>query len=737
MATKYSDNVCLLDLARTGFEQLSITPKFRAAALENFARWLDDAANATARPQIERFVHNENFDALLDAFFREIPFGTGGRRGPVGFGTNRINHATIATSIEGHCRFLRARFPDRDQLSVVVAYDVRAFKDLRGTYARELENPLLGVTSKDFACTAASVYAANSIQVWMPDVGEDRYTSTPELSFAIRRLEAQGGLNLSASHNHPDDNGAKIYNEWGSQEVPPVDEQLATMVAGVDRANTMAFEEAVDKGLVRWLPADVHEAYVEMNVNVGLNPDARSARVVFSPLHGTGYHSAGAALNRAGFQVELYPAQATPDGAFPNVPFRSPNPEVKEVVLPAAQHAEEIGADLLLATDPDADRIGMMASCKDGWVFFTGNEIGVVLAAYLLTRRPKSDDARPFAVTTVVTTSLFGEICRANGVQVVDDLGVGFKYIGHLLNEIEASGKYRDVEARIDDFLLGIEESFGFLVVPGVRDKDAAGAAVLLAELASQLKEEGRDFVEYLDSVYLQYGYAANSLVSTVMRGAQGFVNMQKIQTSLRTDPPAEVGGRKVLAFEDWWDEDASRGRIVSETDRMSRDLLSFKLEGNARVTLRPSGTESKNKIYVEVRGEPLGADATRTELTTQKQAMSAATAELANAFTKEMLSRIDISLPDYALAISGLVALECKVDFATSFMPAFIERLSGDVSTDELVAWIDERLADYGADGRLLVHDAVVAYAESEPLERDLRARLLACFDFESATAS
>ncbi len=718
----------LLALASEGFRSVHDLPELQARALDNLRFWLEVPALADAVPQISALIEAGNFNALFDAFFRQIPFGTGGRRGPVGFGANRINAFTISTSIQGHARFLRERFPRVDRLSVVVAYDVRVFNDLRGVYDRDRPNPLIGMTSKDFGRIAASVYAANGIKVWMPDPGEDTYISTPELSFAIRYLKAQGGLNVSASHNHPDDNGAKIYNHRGSQEVPPVDEELAKIVEATHRAESMPFEAAVEERLVEWLPDRCYRAYLEANAGVSRDPGARSARVIFTPLHGTGFHSAGAVLEAAKFDVLQYPDQARCDGMFTSVPFRSPNPEVRESLQGATEYAKRAGGDLVLGTDPDADRIGMVAPHAGEWVFFTGNEIGLILAQYLLSGA--SVRKRAFAVTTVVTTSLFAKICRSHGVQVVDDLGVGFKYIAEIINAIEATGKFDGISGSIDDFLIGIEESHGFLVIPDVRDKDAAGAAVLLAEIASRLKDEGRSFVDYLDDIYRRHGYVRNSLVSTVMQGATGFQNMRRIQDGLRAERPAEIGGRKVLEFVDRWDESGPLGRFKSETDRASRDLLTFVLEGNARLTLRPSGTESKNKIYVEVRGEPLGARASASVLAAEKKRVDAASRQLAKDFTRVMLARIGVTLPDYALEISDLVPLECKQEFAASLLPDLLGRIARGDAVRVLVPWINERLRAYGADGRLLVRPAVLAYIESESPAAGTAARLRECFE-------
>jgi phosphoglucomutase/phosphomannomutase len=732
-----------LEPVRAAFAKLEVSAELKDRALQGLARWLSEPQFEDAQPQLRAALESQNpkrLTALFDAFFQTIPFGTGGRRGPVGFGTNRINPHTIATSIQGHCEFLKARWDPPNgaskeaarELSVVVAYDVRVFQDLRGAYDPKLPNPLLGMTSRDFAVTAAQVYAANGIRVWFPAPRGRSYVSTPELSFAIRQLRAAGGVNISASHNHPDDNGAKVYNLQGAQEIPPLDEEMSRLVESIEAAKSMPWETALAEGWIREIPSSVHEAYVDANRRASRFPSRRSARVVFTPLHGTGWSSVGAALEAAGFRVTQVPSQSEPDGTFPNVPFRSPNPEVPQSLDAAIALAKQQRADLVLAADPDADRLGMAAPDPEhGWRFLTGNQIGVLLAAFILSCR---DDLkrrkRPFALTTVVTTSLFSRVARSHGVQVVADLPIGFKYIADALRCIEETGSYRGrISGSLDDFLVGIEESHGYLVLPAIRDKDAAGAAVLLAELASQLKDEGRSVFDYLDDLYRRLGYVSNFLVSTILEGAEGLIGMGKIQTSLRRSPPDRVGGLVVERFTDRWDESGDLGPIVSETDRKARDLLTFELAQGARIILRPSGTEPKNKIYVETCGEPLGVDAGAEELQEQKRTVDAAARALGRAFSSEMLSRIGVTLPDYALEISDLVTLEDKKRFVDSFLPSLLRRVDAGGGGDAVEQWVDEEWRRYGKDCRLLFQPAVAAYLKSEAVRPETAGALRRIF--------
>lgn len=721
----------LSTVIRQGFAAIQVSPELKDKAVRNLERWFTDPALGDAGPQLKYLVESGNFPALFDAFFQQIPFGTGGRRGAVGFGPNRMNPQTVATSAQGHAEFLKRHSPPGKEIHLVIAFDVRVFRNLRGVYDPDRPNPLLEITSRDFARIAARVYAANGIGVWFPPPDSTRFLSTPELSFTIRFLEARGGLNVSASHNHPDDNGAKIYNAHGSQEIPPLDQEIAEIVDATDSAQTTGWEEAVRDGQIRWIPPETHDAYIEANLQASLDPEARSARIAFTPLHGTGGDSVGTTLKRAGFELHTVPSQETPDGTFPNVPFRSPNPEIPESLEAATELARSIGADVVFGSDPDADRLGMVAPDADGvWHFIGGNELGVLLTAYILSRiDARRGGGKRFAATTVVTTSLFRKITEAHGVQTVSHLPVGFKYIAAVMNGIETEGVSGEIRASIADFVIGFEESFGYLVVPGIRDKDAAGAALLLAELVSNLKEEGRTLFDYLDAIHRKHGYVRNLLRSTVMRGTQGFLNIRRIQQSLRESPPDRIGGLRVVRFIDRWQESGPLGKFLSETDRAARDLLIFELEEDARVILRPSGTESKNKIYVEACGKPLGEHSEAAALARQKEQVDALARRLAGDFTREMLERIEVRLPPYALEVSDLVPLESKRDFAESFLPELLSRLDrGETGTD-LEAWIDGRLKPYGADGRLLVRKAIDCFCREESSSAENRGRLGALF--------
>ena len=707
--------------AERGFAGLQVAEPLKHNALRALKHWLDDDALAPYRAQLHGLIDAECWSLLLDSFYRVLPFGTGGRRGPVGIGPNRFNPWTLASSVQGHVAYLRERHPGAP-LSVVIAYDVRVFQDLRGLYDPDLPNPLLGMTSRDFARVAAGVYAAHGIAVHVPPEDAETYLSTPELSYTIRALGASAGLNISASHNHPDDNGGKFYNAQGAQDVPPDDETMASKVADITRVEALEFAAAKASGLLSPLPPWVHEAYVALNVAQSLQPAARRARIVFTPLHGTADSTVGTVLRRAGFEVETVAEQATPDGAFPAVPFRAPNPEVPQAMAMGMALAENLDADVVLACDPDADRIGACSRTPDGaYRFLTGNEIAVLVTHYKLEQLQRLGrlPARPLVIKTEVTTELLRPITDHFGGTLIGDLLVGIKYHASVLHQIERRRWYGTMTAALDDFIIAAEESHGILVTPELRDKDAAGAALLLAELAAWQRQQGRVLLDYLDDIYRRYGYVANLGTSMVMSGAEGASRIQHIQDTLRRNPPAEVAGWEVTRAVDHWDESGAHGPLLSETDRAARNVLAYRLANGARVIIRPSGTEPKNKIYLEVPAPPLGIEAGDDALARSKAATDAMAQRLADDFTRQMLATIGVALPDYALRISALVPLDKRLDFVERFVPGFEERVlactQGQGEPEAVSRWVDDQLAPYGKDARGLVSDAVAAYLHGE----------------------
>jgi phosphoglucomutase/phosphomannomutase len=604
----------LIAQARAGFAGIDADTALKDRALANLEKWLTDPDFTIYRPQIERLIQKSAWSVLLDSFYQVIPFGTGGRRGAVGIGPNRMNLWTLGASVQGHCEYLRQRFPGAS-LRVVLAFDVRQFEDKRKVYDPALPNPVLHLTSREFCQHAAGVYAANGVQSLILPPDSRRYVTTPELSFTIRYLRTQGGLNMTASHNPPDDNGSKFYDDRGSQLVPPEDQLMSEMVDQVKTIRFVPFADAVRSGKVQFLTDEPHRAYIDLCRRESLvpPPKADELRVVYTPLNGCGWFCAGEVLEAAGFRPIVPPEQATPDGQFPGV-TKTPNPEVPECMDRAEKLALEKHADLVIATDPDADRLGGLANrSPDGrgtFRFLTGNEIASLLTHFKLSQlaRAGSLPTSPIVITTEVTTGQITRIGRHFGAQVINDLLVGFKYHADALWQIESTGQYGDVRGSVPDFVIATEESHGIMAMAGVRDKDSAAAALLLAEAALYQKRQGRTLVEYLDDLNRQFGYYRNELLNIVLTGLEGKVNMGRMLDALRKNPPKQVGGLPVVSVEDLWDTEGRMGPFKGDTDRAARNFLIFRLAGDGvqgKVCLRPSGTEPKAKAYIEVNGDP------------------------------------------------------------------------------------------------------------------------------------
>ena len=712
-----------------GFGTVNVPQQYRRDALRQLGAWWNEQRYLAFRPQIQSLAKREKWDLLLDSFYRVVPFGTGGRRGPVGVGPNRINQDTVVTSVQGHVNWLRRRFPNQ-ALRVVIAFDVRVFRDLRRLYDASVPNPLLGMRSRDFARLAAGVYAANGAEVHTVSGDDDYFMSTPELSFAIRDLKAHGGLNISASHNHPDDNGAKFYMPSGGQPVPPYDEEMAKEVELVTDVPSEDFEHALRSARVKWWDATCHERYIEENLSRSIDPHARRALVVYTPLHGTGLHTVGDVLPRAGFELRLVEQQSTADGEFPGVKFRIPNPEVPESMELVSAEAQRLHADVGLATDPDADRLGVVAPLNGTWRLLTGNEIAIVLAAYIIETRQEGGTlpARAFIVKTGVTSELLTRIASANGVQMLGDLLVGFKYVGEVLDAIAAEGRFRELQGTPADFLMAAEESNGVLVSAALRDKDAAGGALLLAELCARLRQNGQTLGAYLDDIYRRYGYAANIGYSLVMEGIIGSERVARMMTRLRGDPPRTLQGRALERVVDYWNE-TQFGKIRSETDRSSRNFIQLHYGEGVQISVRPSGTEPKIKFYVEQLFYPAPAWA-GDGFAAARRVMDDSTGQLTLALVDQVLRLVDIELPPPALLVSSLVSLDNRLDFGTHFLPELEKRLQSSSGADleSLAGWVDQRLKPYGTDPRYLVAAGVANHFQGRALaaEQDRTLRQL-----------
>jgi phosphoglucomutase len=676
------------------FRSLSADEALVAEALRLLETWLSVPLYSAQAKAILAHVEHGQFALLLDSFYQLVPFGTGGRRGRVGFGPNRINPVTVSLSVQGHCNFLReTRAIDRSR-RIVVAFDTRQFTDIAGTYSfLGSDNPLLGLTSRDLARMACEIYAANGFEVFVAGLNSEReYLSTPELSFAIRHLGAAGGMNVSASHNHPDDNGFKFFNPQGAQDVPPTDQEMASFMNGVSDLRQMPFETALREGAICPLPEGLHQAYLETNLALRRRPTF-PLTVVYTPLCGVGDTSVGDVLRAAGYDVHVYAEHNTFDGSFSSVPLRLPNPEVPAAASPALPFASERNADLVLSSDPDADRLGVYArDAQGGWRYLSGNEIAALLAYYLCLDAELGPRRKGLLIKTMVTTRTLTRIAERAGCQIVGNLLVGFKYIAHVLDSLERAGRFENVHAAPSDLILAGEESHGVLLTPEIRDKDAAGGALILCELVSQLRARGRLLTDYLDALELECGNHQNAARNIVMKGIRGAALLAKMMQSLRDEPPAELGGFPVLRFRDLLSSEY--GPLRTETERLSRNFLVYELE-TAHVVVRPSGTEPKAKIYVDLEGARLPGAAAR-----DRAAAAEAARKLAAAVASLCLLRAGYHLSESAALLPDHIDLDLKAAFDTSFRADLIANASflNSLAREEQMTWLRRRLAPYGA---------------------------------------
>lgn len=628
-----------LILVEDGFAKVDAEAAYKTQALNNLNRWLTELEFVVYRPQLEWLIETKQWAGLLDRFYQILPFGTGGRRGAVGIGPNRMNLWTLGASVQGHCEYLKERFPGQERLAVVLAYDVRQFEDQRKCYNPDLPNPVRHLSSRAFAEHAAAVYVANGVHAHILPENSPKYLATPELSFTIRKLGVQGGLNISASHNPPDDNGGKFYDERGGQPIAPDDQIMADLVEQVKTIKFLPWPDAVRGGKVHFLDDLPHKAYIDLCCRQSLvaRPKGEEIKVVFTPLHGVGSMTAMEALVKQGFRVLPVEEQMKPDGQFTNV-TQTPNPEVPASMDRAVALARKEKADIVLSTDPDADRLGAMAPRdpdRQDWQFVNGNSIATLIAHFKLSRLAEQGrlPRAPVVVKTLVTTSLISRIARHFHAQVVDNLLVGFKFIAEVLWQLEQNGSYEDVRGTPADFIIGCEESHGVLVTPDIRDKDAAGGALLLAELALDQKRLGRTVVDYQHDIERQFGYFASEVRNMVMPGIEGKQNMARMLNQLRRSPPKEIGGLAVTGFDDLQDENGWLGPFKGATDKAARNFLLFHLGDRARIALRPSGTEPKAKTYVEVSSPPCPPKTTPAEWHRIRQEVDSLGKRLADEF--------------------------------------------------------------------------------------------------------
>ena len=626
-----------LQAAVGGFQSVDADPAYKEQAAKNLARWLTEPEFAAYKAQIEWIIDQQKWAGLLDRFYQIMPFGTGGRRGAVGIGLNRMNLWTLGASVQGHCEYLKERFPSMPKISVALAYDVRQFEDQKKNYNPALPNPVLHLSSKRFAQYAACVYAANGIHAHILPENSTRYLATPELSFIIRYLKVQGGLNISASHNPADDNGGKFYDERGGQPVPPDDQIMADLVDQVTLIKELAWADATRSGKVHFFDDASHKGYIDLCRKQSLVKPPRfdEIQVVFTPLHGVGGMTAMEVLVQQGFRVRPVEEQMEPNGQFPNV-TKLPNPEFPESMDRAEVLAKSVKADLVLATDPDADRLGALAPDADGkFHFLTGNQIAALLTHFKLSKLAENGTMprHPIVIKTLVTSNLVTRIARHFKAQVVENLLVGYKYIAEVLHQLEETGAYEDVEGTADDFVIGCEESHGYLVTSHLRDKDSGGAGLLLAEMALDCKRAGSNVIAYLKNIEKQFGYFRHAVGNISMPGVEGRVLMARMLNNIRQAPPKSVGGLSVTGLDDLLDENGWMGPYKGATDKASRNFLLFQLGDTARIALRPSGTEPKAKAYIEVCSGPCPHGVTDADWQKRCAEVDATAAKIAEAF--------------------------------------------------------------------------------------------------------
>lgn len=540
--------------------------------------WLNGTFDEATKNEIRK-AEAENPNELTEAFYRNLEFGTGGLRGIMGFGTNRINKYTIGMATQGYANYLKQTYPDGG-ISVAIAHDSRN-------------------NSRQFAEITANVMAANGIRVFL----FESLRPTPELSFAIRHLGCKGGVVCTASHNPREYNGYKAYWNDGGQLVPPHDKHVIAEVdkiASVDEVKwgLPAGQADGEEQLIRLIGRDIDEAYWQMAKSLSVYPDIiarqHDLKIVYTPIHGTGIMLVPELLKRYGFtNVTIVEEQAKPDGNFPTVVY--PNPEESEAMSIGLKKAKELDADILLGTDPDADRVGIaVKDHKGNWVLMNGNQTAVLAFNYLIEARKAKGIAKPndMVVKTIVTTGMINRIAGENNITCYDVL-TGFKWIAELIREKEAT----------ENYIIGGEESYGLLVGSRLRDKDAVSAVAILCEMAAYEKNKGKSLFEKLVDLYVQYGFYKEQLISITKKGMRGQEEIAEMMESFRKNTPKAINGSPVVQLLDY---ELRKGRnpvTGEEWDiRLPKsNVLQLILEDGSKISARPSGTEPKIKFYFSV----------------------------------------------------------------------------------------------------------------------------------------
>lgn len=541
------------------------------AILEKARSWVNGNYDATTKQAVQDLIdHNPN--ELMEAFYKNLEFGTGGLRGIMGVGTNRMNKYTVGMATQGFANYLKKTYPNQT-IKVAIAHDSRN-------------------NSRFFAETTAQVFAANGIQVFL---FED-LRPTPELSFAIRTLHCNGGVVCTASHNPKEYNGYKAYWNDGGQLVPPHDKNVIKEVEAIQSIDDVKWSGGDVN--ITLIGAEIDKQYLNMVKSLSVNPEViqqqKDLKIVYTPIHGSGIKLVPAALAEFGFtNVHIVQEQATPDGNFPTVAY--PNPEESETMRIGLEKAKALDADILLGTDPDADRVGVgVKNHKGEWVLMNGNQTAVLAFAYLIEARRKKGIAQPndMVITTIVTTEMINEVARQNHVACYNVL-TGFKWIAELIKEKE--GK--------ENYIIGGEESFGLMIGSQIRDKDSVSAVALLCEMAAYEKQQGKTLFDKLIELYMQYGFYYEHLISITKKGMNGQKEIAAMMESYRSNPPKLINNSKVVTLLDY---ELQKGANLLTGEQWKINLpksnvLQFITEDGSKISARPSGTEPKIKFYFSV----------------------------------------------------------------------------------------------------------------------------------------
>lgn len=536
-------------------------------------QWLASNIGEESKDLIREMLNSDDHTELIDSFYKDLEFGTGGLRGIMGVGSNRMNKYTVGKATQGLSNYLKKAFPDQ-QISVAIAYDSRN-------------------NSHFFAETTAAVFSANRIKVYFFNA----LRPTPELSFAIRTLGCQSGLVLTASHNPKEYNGYKAYWSDGAQVTPPHDQNIIGEVNKITEIDSINFNR--DDSLIIEIGGDMDERYLEQVKKLSLAPEViekqKDLKIVFSPIHGTGITLVPEVLKRFGFEnVHIVKEQATPDGNFPTVVY--PNPEESEAMSLALKQATELDADLIMATDPDADRVGIGAKNHKGeFQLINGNQAASMLIYYILKMWSENGklDGGQFVVKTIVTTDLIFDIATRFNVDHYETL-TGFKYIAEVIKSLEGQKK----------FIVGGEESYGYLIGDFVRDKDAIASCAMLAEMAAWAKENGMGVFDLLSEVYKEFGFYMESLISITRKGKSGAEEIQEMMKNMRANPPKSIHGSPVVKVYDYLSSEVKdlRSGTTEKLDFPVSNVLQYRTEDGTKISARPSGTEPKIKFYFSVK---------------------------------------------------------------------------------------------------------------------------------------